>query len=300
MNPFDRFEPSNAKGASFVSKLAFFLIRTLILIQSVLRLGFLFISEKVKAETFLKRKDYEDMRKSLLLVLFVNLLLVLASCAKGTPNDLSNTEQSFDVFFNQQSYMTGICNKNNVEDFMSVLGKQEMGGYVLDKEHCFNVTSERIAEETPAQIFKFSNSCATFLYLDDQVYPLGEWFGGYGLVNAVPCDFDQDGNTDILYTYSCGSGVHRSFVAIFNTATKENTVIYYDSSTTDNPLVDLYVGTQSPSIPISDAEPPTYFVIYTVRIEVLENNFANLGCVATGIVGSVESENGIPVFRPAS
>ena len=239
------------------------------------------------------------MRKRLLLVLLTGLLLVLASCAKGTPNELLNSEQTSDVSSDLQSYMTGICSKNNVTDFMSVLGKQEMGGYVLDEEHCYNVTSERIAEETSAQIFKFSDSCATYLYLDDQVYPLGEWFGGYGFVSAVPCDFDQDGNSDILYTYSCGSGVHRSFVAIFNTKTKENAVIY-DSSSTDNPDADLYVGTQSPSIAISNVETPTYFVIYIVRIEVFENNFANLGCVATGIVGSVESENGNPVFRPAS
>ena len=229
------------------------------------------------------------MRKSSLFVLFTILLLIFPSCAKETPD--------------QQSYMTGICSKDHVAEFMSVLGKQEMGGlstgYVLDEEHCYNVTSERIAEETNAQIYKFSDSCATFLYLEDQIYPLGEWFGGYGFVNAVPCDFDQDGNTDILYTYSWGSGLHRSIVAIFNTKTKENTVIY-DSSDTDNPRVDLYVATQSPSIAMPESEMPIYFVIYTVNIEVLEGNFANLGCVATGIVGSVESENGVPVFRQAS
>ena len=243
------------------------------------------------------------MRKSSLFVLFTILLLLFVSCAKETPDDLSNTEQTSDVSSNQQSYMTGICSKDHVAEFMSVLGEQEMGGlstgYVLDEEHCYNVTSERIAEETSAQIFKFSDSCATFLYLEDQIYPLGEWFGGYGFVNAVPCDFDQDGNTDILYTYSWGSGLHRSLVAVFNTKTKENTVIY-DSSATDNPQVDLYVSTQSPSINIPDVEMPTYFVIYTVNVEVLEGNFANLGCVATGMVGSVESENGVPVFRQAS
>ena len=243
------------------------------------------------------------MNKRSLLVLFTVLLLALTSCKNGTPNDLSNTEQTSDVSSNPQSYMTGICSKDHVAEFMSVLGEQEMGGlsagYVLDEEHCYNVTSERIAEETSAQIFKFSDSCATFLYLNDQIYPLGEWFGGYGFVNAVPCDFDQDGNTDTLYTYSWGSGLHRSLVAIFNTKTMENTVIY-DSSVTDNPRVDLYVSTQSPSINIPDIEMPTYFVIYAVNIEVFEDNFANLGCVATDIVGSVESENGIPVFRPAS
>lgn len=242
------------------------------------------------------------MNKRLLLVLFVLLTFVFTSCTSKNSNELSNTEQTTDALFSQQSYMTGNCSKDNVEEFMSVLGEQELGGlstgFVLDEEHCYNVTPERIAEETSAQIFKFSDSCATFIYLNSQVYPLGEWFGGYGFVNAVLCDFDHDSNSDILYTYSWGSGLHRSLVAVFNTQTMENTVIY-DSSDTDKPSVDLYVSEQSPSIDIPDVEIPTYYVVYMVDIEVLEDNFANLGCVATGVVGSVESENGIPVFHQA-
>lgn len=240
------------------------------------------------------------MNKRLLLVLFVILILVFTSCTNGNPNESSSTEQTSEISSNQQNYMTGHCSKDNVSEFMSVLGKQELGGlssgFVLDEEHCYNVTPDRIAEETSAQIFKFSDSCATFIYLHGQAYPFGEWFGGYGFVNAVPCDFDHDGNADILYTYSCGSGLHRSLVAVFNTQTMENTIIY-SSADTDNPRVDLYVSTQSPSTDIPDAEMTTYFVVYTVNIEVLEDNFANLGCVATGIAGSVESENGNPVFH---
>ncbi|MDE6111262.1 MAG: hypothetical protein K2F65_05030 [Eubacterium sp.] len=196
--------------------------------------------------------------------------------------------------------MTGHCSKDNVAEFISVFCKQKSedlsADFILDEEHCYNVTPDRILEETSAQIFKFSDSCATYIYLDNQVYPLGVWFGGYGFVNAVPCDFDHDGNTDILYTYSWGSGLHRSLVAVFNTQTMEDMVIY-DSSTTDHPQVDFYVGTQSPSTDVQDAENTTYFVVYTVNIEVLENNFANLGCIATGIAGSVKSENGVPVFH---
>lgn len=243
------------------------------------------------------------MNKKLLFIFIVILTLVASiSCTNKNSNESSNTEQTTDASSNQQSYMTGNCSKDNVKEFMSVFGEHELGGlstgFVLDEEHCYNVTPDGIEEETSAQIFKFSDCCATFIYLDSQVYPLGEWFGGYGFVNAVLCDFDHDGNSDILYTYSWGSGLHRSLVAVFNTQTMENTVVY-DSSDTDKPNVDLYVSTQSPSIDIPNVEIPTYYVVYIIDIDKGEDNLANLRCVATGIAGSVESENGIPVFHKA-
>lgn len=235
------------------------------------------------------------MKKRLLFLTFVIILLAFTSCAKATPNE-SSAEPSSDSQSNLQDYMVGHCSKDSVAEFMSVFDVHESGGYVLDEKHCYNVTPDRIAKETSAQIFKFSDSCAAYIYLNGQIYPLGEWWGGYGFVNAVPCDFDHDGNTDILYTYSCGSGVHRSFVAVFNTQTMESTVIF-NSSDKDNPLADLYVSVQYPDTDIPYAEKPACFVVYTVNIEVLKGNFANLGCVATGIVGSVDSEDGNPVFR---
>lgn len=240
------------------------------------------------------------MNKRSLLVLFGMLILIFTSCRNGNFNESSNKKQNSEVSTDQKSNITGHCDKDNVAEFMSILKEHELGGlsygYALDEEHCYNVTPDRIAKETSARIFKFSDSCATFIYLNGQIYPLGEWFGGYGFVNAVPCDFDNDGNTDILYTYSWGSGIHRSLVAVFNTQTMENTVIY-NSFDTDNPQVDLYIGTESPSIDIPDVDMPTYFVVYTVNIEVLDGNFADLGLVMTGIAGSVKSENGSPVFH---
>lgn len=236
------------------------------------------------------------MNKRLLVILFVILIFVFTSCTNKDLNELSKAEQNTDNSCKPQSYMTGNCSKNNVKEFMSVFGEQESGGYVLDKKHCYNVTPQQIAEETSAQIFKFSDSCASFLYLDNQVYQLGEGVGGYGFVNAVLCDFDHDGNKDILYTYSWGSGQHRSVVAVFNTQTMENTVIC-NSFDTDKPNMDLYVCAHTPSGDIPNDEIQKSFVVYTVNIEVQKGNFANLGCVLTDTVGSIESENGIPVFH---
>lgn len=232
------------------------------------------------------------MYKKFLSILFVSLML-FSSCSSKTADTSSD----------QKSSMAGNCSKASVAEFMQVFGTHELGGLlsglVLDEKHCYNVTPEQIEEMTSAQIFKFSDSCATFLYLDGQVYPFGDWFGGFGFVNAVPCDFDEDGNWDILYTYSWGSGLHRSLIAVFNTQTKQSTVLH-DSLETNTPRVDYYIGTQSPSTDIPGEITPTYYAIYTAEIEVLEDNFANLAYTLTGTAGSIKSENGIPVFYPTN
>lgn len=264
----------------------------------VSRLELLFISERLRPRHFLRKGD--NMNKRFLSILFVIMLLAFTSCAKEKTNSSSNTEQTSSTSLIQQSHITGNCNKDNVSEFMNVFVEHLLAelpkDFVFDEEHCYNVTPESIAEETSAQIFKFSDSCASFIYLNDQVYPLGGWFGGYGFVSAVPCDFDNDGHTDILYTYSCGSGIHHSVIAVFNIQTMENTVIY-DSPNTDNPQVDFYLSTQSTNIDSTNIEMPTHFEVYTVDIEVIDDNFANLDYIVTGIAGSVETENGIPVFH---
>ena len=243
------------------------------------------------------------MSKKFLPVLFVILILAFTSCAKESPNTSSNTEQTPSASSIQQSHITGDCSKDNVAKFMKDFEKQKLeeffSGDVYDEEHCYNVTPESIEEETSAQIFKFSDSFASFIYLNNQIYPLGKWIGGLGFVSAVPCDFDNDGNKDILYTYSYGSGLHRTVIAVFNTQTMKNTDIY-DSTNTDNPqAVDFYLSTQSTRIDSSNAEKPTSFVVYTVDVEVLEDNFANLNYKVTGVAGSVEAKNGTPVFKQA-
>ncbi|MNI67276.1 hypothetical protein D3C73_1228990 [compost metagenome] len=42
---------------------------------------------------------------------------------------------------------------------------------------------------------------------------LGIGFGGYGVTSVVPYDVNLDGNIDLVYAYSFGSGIHRSVLA---------------------------------------------------------------------------------------
>ena len=49
-----------------------------------------------------------------------------------------------------------------------------------EEDTCFNVTPESISEKYGFTIYKYDASCASFLMYEEAVYPLGEWFGGYG------------------------------------------------------------------------------------------------------------------------
>lgn len=123
-------------------------------------------------------------------------------------------------------------------------------------------------------------------------------FGGYGFVNAVPCDFDNDGNKDLLVASSWGSGMHRSIISVFNSVTKESTVLY-DTSDTDKPNTDLFVSTVVPVYSSTQEfeDLPVTYMVYSARIITYDSDFINLSYVSTGVVGSIEVENGTPVFQ---
>jgi len=234
------------------------------------------------------------MKRLLCLLLTGIVLISLTACQTNTDNSDKNE--------NNVSYMTTSCTKDSVDEFMSIIGEVELGGLstgmTLDKEHCYNVTPLSVAEQTDIKIFKFSDSCVSLALIDGEVYSISESFGGYGFVNAVPWDYDEDGNLDLLVASSWGSGLHRSIISVFNTTTKESLVVY-DTSTTDNPSVDLFVATASPSFSSKDPQNlPIYYQVYSANIEVNGNNLADLSYTATGVIGSVVVENGAAVFKP--
>ena len=193
------------------------------------------------------------------------------------------------------------ASKNSVDEFLTLLGDIEpdgiISGYRFDAEHCYNVTPEQVAAETDMKIFKFSDSCASYVMLDKEVYLLCDYFGGYGFVNAVPCDFDGDGNKDLLVASSWGSGLHRSIISVFNSVTKESTVLY-DTSATDTPTTDLFVATAVPAFSSTQSieDLPLSYLVYSVEIEFHDFDSVNLSYAKTGVVGSIEVENGVPVF----
>ncbi len=67
----------------------------------------------------------------------------------------------------------------------------------------------------PVQIFKTTAGyvCETFVYHNQQMTHIGNGFGGFGVTSIVPFDVNSDGNMDIVYAYSFGSGIHRSIIS---------------------------------------------------------------------------------------
>lgn len=234
------------------------------------------------------------MKRLFYLLLTGIVLISLTGCQTNTDNSDKNE--------NNIDYMTTPCTKDYVDEFMSIIGEVELGGLstgtTLDKKHCYNVTPLSVAEQTDIKIFKFSDSCVSLALIDGEVYSICESFGGYGFVNAVPWDYDEDGNLDLLVASSCGSGLHRSIISVFNTTTKESIAVY-DTSDTDNPSADLFVAAVSPSFSSKELHDlPIYYQVYSANIKVNDNNLADLSYTSTGVIGSVVVENGAPVFKP--
>ena len=229
------------------------------------------------------------MKRNFYTIFTISLLLCTTAC--GTKNKQDNLNVT------TTEYMSTVCTKDSVDEFISVFGEGSgaslLEGIVFDKDHCYNVTPTAVSAETDIKIFKYSNSGATFALIDGEVFQICTYFGGYGFVNAVPWDYDEDGNLDLLIASSWGSGLHRSEISIFNTKTKQSIFLH------DLPNTDLFVLATSPSFSSKELNDlPIYYEVYSVKIMMNDNNMADLACVATDVVGSVVLENGVPIFKP--
>lgn len=179
------------------------------------------------------------------------------------------------------------CTKDSVDDFMAILTAAQAEGLIagvnFDEGACYNVTPAAVAEATDIQIFKFSDSCASFALIAGEVYEICPSFGGCGFVNAVPWDHDNDGNLDLLVASSWGSGIHYAEITVFNTATKKSTSVYSSNSS------DLIVQE------IRSPNSTKLYAVLTAKIE-CDQHLANLSCQTSSIVGFIRMENGALTF----
>ena len=200
-----------------------------------------------------------------------------------------------------EEYNSLPCTKDGIEEFLALgelRGEGLFEGLEINRDNLFNVTPEAVSYKTDYKIFKASDSCASFILIDNEIFPICESFGGYGFVNAVPWDYDDDGVTDLLVASSWGSGIHISTISLFNAKTKESTVIYTTSPENEE-RIDLIVSTQTPSFSSVDIkELPVYYVVYSVEIKVNDGNLANLSYNMNDVVGSIVYENNELIFKP--
>lgn len=169
------------------------------------------------------------MKKNSLLVLFATSFLLMSSCSPY--NEKTTEEAQFS------------SSKDSVSDFYSLLAEKDKDlSPLLKEENCYNVTTDNLTN-LGVKLFKFKDECQTYLQYENDIYFFALGFGGYGFINAVTCDYDNNGIGDILYTYSFGSGIHRSIVSVFNMTTFEITPLFstFDDSEikNDNCMADL-------------------------------------------------------------
>jgi hypothetical protein len=60
----------------------------------------------------------------------------------------------------------------------------------------------------------------TFVVKRQRVFPIGKGFGGYGVNSLCVADLNGDGRPELVYSFSWGSGVHRSQVGVFDALAK--------------------------------------------------------------------------------
>lgn len=118
-----------------------------------------------------------------------------------------------------------VPSSNEVEEFMQYVNNLQEEDYT---DTCYNITPQDIAHDYGFRIFKFDASCRSYLLYENEIYPLGTWFGGIGVTSFAVADLNTDGKFELYFTFSWGSGMHRSQVGYFDSASKEVTIFDYD------------------------------------------------------------------------
>ena len=118
-------------------------------------------------------------------------------------------------------------------------------------ETCYNITPDYISDNSDFKIFKYDKSCRTFLVYDNEnVLLMGGWFGGFGVMDMKLADVDNDGIMELYFTFSWGSGIHRSEVGYFNP--KAGEVIVFDYSHINRDM--MLISDESGNLSIHETE----------------------------------------------
>lgn len=142
-----------------------------------------------------------------------------------------------------------------------------------DKDECSNITPDFIAAHSDFAVFKYDTSTETFIMYEDEIYSIGPCVGGYGITSMALGDLNRDGQWELYYTFSWGSGRHRSQIGYFDSVSRETTVFEYslfdcDMMVTVNDDGDLCVN----------------------RAELDMDSFVDFSVRAQELVGRIEAE----------
>lgn len=109
---------------------------------------------------------------------------------------------------------------DGVEDFIKPIDDYDEESY----GDFYNIVPESISNEYGINIFKSDRTCSSVLIYDEKVYSLDSGFGGYGVDSFAIADLNEDDEFELYFTFSWGSGIHRSQVGYFDTASRETMI----------------------------------------------------------------------------
>ena len=96
-----------------------------------------------------------------------------------------------------------------------------------EDDELYNVTPAEITEKFGFTVFKFAKSCESYVVYKDKTYLLESSFGGPGTISFAVADLNKDGNYELYFTFSYGSGMNHAEVSCFDTS--EDTEFYFCS-----------------------------------------------------------------------
>lgn len=150
-----------------------------------------------------------------------------------------------------------------------------------ENDELYNITPQEITDKYGFRIFKYSQNCETFLEYNGNVYILGTGFGGNGTTSFAVTDLNNDGNIEIYFTYSWGSGMHHSQVGYFDTATLKE--IDFD-----------YSGWDDMVLTVNNGHLEAYTADWNIK------SFVYIEATPKDKVGEISVENGNIVFNTVS
>ena len=93
---------------------------------------------------------------------------------------------------------------------------------------CRSIFPQEIKDRYGFQAFKFDDY-ETCLVFEGSIYRLGEYVGGLGTTYFAVADLDGDGWQELYFTFSWGSGIHRSQIGYFDSAEKRVWIFDYSN-----------------------------------------------------------------------
>jgi len=241
------------------------------------------------------------MKRIIFILMTLLLIFAIFGCnSEDTNTNTSSTQSELDASTTddndeKEQYIPFNYTKNGVDEFYTLF-QETMHDYDMKqflKEKCYNVTPQEVSEATDAKIFKFFDNSASFVLIDNEIYEICICLGGYGFINAVPCDFDGDGSLELLVASSWGSGLHRSEISVFD-LTDKSFEIYY--STQDLSSAGNYIELVVQSKENNDGA--VTYELYSVDYEsaLVGDNFT-LAYKIIELHGIIENVDGVPTFK---